>query len=160
MKDRLVHQSVRTALTQVYEPKLIHHLYSGRVGKGAHRAVKALREMARKVSQNNTRHCWGLKCDVRKFHDTVDHEILLEIITRTVRDPDALWLIKEIIGSYHFEGTPGKGMPIGNLTSQIFTNVYLNELDQFVKHKLRAKYYLRYADDLLALSHDLSLIHI
>ncbi len=154
VRDRLVHQSVHTALTQVYEPKLIHHLYSARVGKGTHRAVKALREMARKVSQNNTRYCWGLKCDVRKFYDTVDHKVLFKIITRTVRDSDVLWLIKEIIGSYHFEDTPGKGMPIGNLTSQIFTNVYLNELDQFIKHKLRAKYYLRYADDLLVLSHD------
>jgi RNA-directed DNA polymerase len=154
VRDRLVHQSVYTVLTQIFEPKLIHHLYSARIGKGTHRAVKALREMALKVSRNNTRHCWGLKCDVRKFYDTVDHEILFEIITRTVRDPNALWLIREIIESYHLEGTPGKGMPIGNLTSQIFTNVYLNELDQFIKHKLRVKYYLRYADDLLALSDD------
>lgn len=154
VRDRVVHQSVHTALTQIFEPKFIHHLYSARVGKGTHRAVKALRRMTRKVNSNHTTVCWSLKCDVRKFYDSVDHEILLAIISRTVRDPNALWLIDTIIKSYHFEGTPGKGMPIGNLTSQIFTNVYLNELDQHIKHKLRVKYYLRYADDLLLLSNN------
>lgn len=156
VRDRLVHQAVHTALSEVFEPKFIHHLYSARVGKGTHRAVNALRQMSRKVSHNHTRNCWGLKCDVRKFYDSVNHEILLEIIKHTIRDSDTIWLVQEIISSYHIEGSPGEGMPIGNLTSQIFTNVYLNELDQFIKHKLKAKYYIRYADDLLILSHDRS----
>ena len=81
-------------------------------------------------------------------------ESYLEVINRVVRDTDARWLISQIISSYHYEKTPGKGTPIGNLTSQIFTNIYLNELDQFIKHKLRVKYYLRYSDDTLILSHD------
>ena len=80
--------------------------------------------------------------------------MLFALLKKNISDDKVLWLVREIIDSYHFEGTPRKGMPIGNLTSQIFTNIYLNELDQFVKHELKMKYYLRFADDLLFLSHD------
>lgn len=151
VRDRLVHQAAYTALVRIYEPKFIHHVYSSRIGKGTHKAVNVLRGMAGKVSQNFTRPCWSLKCDIRRFYDTVDHEILLGILKRTIRDQDAAWLIQEIIESFHVEGTPGKGLPIGNLTSQIFTNIYLNEFDQFVKHVLRVKHYIRFADDLVLL---------
>ena len=152
VRDRLVHQTVSSALSRIYEPRFIEHAYSSRIGKGTHRGVNALRDMTRKVSRNYTGPCWALKCDVRKFYDTVDHDILLHLLGQTVRDSDALWLTDEIVRSFYLEGTAGKGVPIGNLTSQIFTNVYLNELDQFIKHRLRVKFYLRYADDLVALS--------
>lgn len=151
VRDRLAHQAAYTALVRIYEPKFIHHIYSSRIGKGTHRAVNALRDMAGKVSQNCTRPCWSLKCDVLRFYDTVDHETLLSILKRTISDQDALWLLEEIIESFHVEGTHGKGLPIGNLTSQIFTNVYLNELDQYVKHALRIKRYIRFADDMVFL---------
>jgi len=152
VRDRLVHQTVTNALSRIYEPRFIEHAYSSRIGKGTHRGINALRAMTWKASRNYTRPCWALKCDIRKFYDTVDHDILLHLLGQTVRDDNARWLVGEIIRSFHVEGAAGKGVPIGNLTSQIFTNVYLNELDQFIKHRLRVRFYLRYADDLVLLS--------
>src|SRR5690606_11824568 len=120
VRDRLVHQAVYSVLTRVYEPKFMHHAYSSRLGKGAHRAVDAFRSMTRKVSMNLTRPCWVLKCDIRRFYDTVDHEVLYKVLGEVIKDEAAMWLIREIVGSFHSEGTPGKGLPIGNLTSQVF----------------------------------------
>ena len=91
--------------------------------------------------------------DVKHYFDTVDHETLLRIIERKIKDKNTLWLIKTILKNHKAE-TAGKGMPIGNLTSQFFANVYLNELDHFVKHELRVKYYLRYVDDFVILHRD------
>ncbi len=152
VRDRLVHQAVYTVLTQIFEPRFINDLYSSRLGKGTHAGVNALRKMTFKVSRNFTRSCWALKCDVRKFYDSVDHEVLVNLLEKVLDDEAAMWLICDIIGSFHHEGTPGKGLPIGNLTSQIFTNIYLNEMDQFLKQKHRIKHYARFADDFVLLS--------
>jgi RNA-directed DNA polymerase len=100
--------------------------------------------------------CYVLKADIKQYFDNIDHEILLEIIRRKISDPRVLWLIKQIF-SNHKTKVQGKGMPLGNLTSQFFANVYLNELDYFVKHTLKAKYYLRYVDDFVIL-HDSNVI--
>jgi retron-type reverse transcriptase len=154
VRDRLVHQILYSALRDIYEPRFITDVYSSRIEKGTHRAVEALRGMTWKVSKNLTRPCWGLKCDIRKFYDSVDQEVLLDLLKRTIKDERAIKLLQNVIGSFHLEGTVGKGTPIGNLTSQIFTNIYLNELDQFIKQKLRVKYYLRFADDMMFLSHN------
>lgn len=152
VRDRLVHQTLYTTLRQIYEPKFIDTVYSSRLGKGTHRAVEALRRLTWKVSRNFTRECWSLKCDVKRFYDSVDHEILFSLIKKTIKDDRVFSLLKNVIGSFHVEEAEGKGAPIGNLTSQIFTNIYLNELDQFVKHSLKVKHYLRFADDMLFLS--------
>jgi RNA-directed DNA polymerase len=85
-----------------------------------------------------------LKCDIVKYFDSVDHGILLGLLRNKIKDENILWLLREII-----ESNPG-GIPIGNLTSQIFANIYLNELDHFVKRELHEKYYLRYRDDFLS----------
>lgn len=102
-----------------------------------------------------------LQCDISKYFDSIDHKILLSIIKRKIADSKTLRLIEEIINSGHskkvFENLFDfrvKGIPIGNLTSQLFANIYLNELDQFVKHRLREKFYIRYMDDFLILSYD------
>ena len=153
VRDRLVHQALYTYLTRLYESRFIHHLYSSRIKKGTHRGVDALQRMTLETSRNLTCPCWALKCDIRKFYDTVDHELLLNLLEENIGDRDVIWLLREIIRSFHVEGTPGKGLPIGNLTSQIFTSVYLNEFDQFMKHKLRARHYIRFADDFVILSH-------
>lgn len=152
VRDRLVHQAVYSVLTHIFDPRFIHELYSSRLGKGTHAGVNALACMTRKVSKNYTRECWALKCDVRKFYDSVDHKRLTEFLARIIKDDSAMWQLKTIIESFHCEGTPGKGVPIGNLTSQVFTNVYLNELDQFIKNTLRIKHYARFADDFVLLS--------
>ena len=152
VRDRIVHQVVTSQLNRIFEPQFINDLYSSRLGKGTHKGVEALRGMFRQVSRNGTQPCWALKCDIKKFYDSVDHQILLKLIKKKIRDRDFLWLCEEIVNSFHHEATPGKGLPIGNLTSQIFTNIYLNVFDQFIKHDLQRKEYVRYADDFVILA--------
>lgn len=93
-----------------------------------------------------------LKCDIKKFFASIDQETLVDILTRSVDDWEVVWLLERVIES--FRSSPGKGLPLGNLTSQLLVNVYMNEFDQFMKHNLKAKYYLRYADDFVIFSHD------
>ena len=122
--------------------------------KGLHRALERFESLARKASRNNTRTCWILKCDIRKFFASVDHVILIAILRERITNSRLLDLLERVIRS--FETRHGKGIPLGNLTSQLFANVYMNELDYFVKHELRMKHYARYADDFVFLSHDRS----
>lgn len=124
------------------------------MNKGTYKAVKRLEKFVRTVSKNYTRDCWALKLDIKKFFASVDHQIILNLIKRRVKDKDILLLIREVIDSFQIGAVPLKGIPLGNLTSQIFANIYLNELDQFIKHELKAEYYLRYADDFLILKGD------
>lgn len=154
--DRLIHHAIFTVLNPLFEPTFIADSYSCRKGYGAHKGFKKLVLYCRKISKNYTTNCQALKSDIRKFFDSVDHAVLLEIISRRIQDNDTLLLLRGIIDSYHTSF--GKGIPIGNLTSQLFTNIYLNELDQFVKHELRAHYYLRYADDFIILHKDKKLL--
>lgn len=112
--------------------------------------MNRLAVFVRKVSKNYTKSCFVLKLDIKKFFASINQDILLGCIKRRVADPDLLWLIENILSSF----SQDIGIPIGNLTSQIFANVYLNELDQFVKHTLREKYYIRYCDDFVIVSSD------
>ncbi len=143
VRDRLVHHLVFAKLYEIFDPTFIFHSYSSRLDKGSHRAVENLRKALREESQNGSRQTYVLKCDIKQFFHSVPHNLLLQIIEKRIKDKRFLWLIREILGSF----SQGKGIPIGNLTSQIFANIFLNELDQFVKHKLGVKYYFRYADD-------------
>lgn len=131
VRDRILHHAVFSVINPIFEPTFIPTSFSCRVGYGTHKGVEVLEKIMRKVSQNNTHPCFVLKCDVRRFFDSVDHGILLSIIKKCIKDVDAIWLLEAIVRSY--ESAPGKGIPIGNLTSQLFANVYMNELDQFVK---------------------------
>lgn len=94
-----------------------------------------------------------LKCDVRKFFASIDQATLIQIVKRHVNDVDIIWLIERTIESFQ-STSPGKGLPLGNLTSQLLVNVYMNEFDQFVKHRLKQKHYIRYADDFVIMHHD------
>jgi hypothetical protein len=94
-----------------------------------------------------------LKCDIRKFFASIDQEILLRCLNAYIQDVSIRTLILKVVGSFHSRKA-GTGLPLGNLTSQLFVNIYMNEFDQFIKHKLRAKYYIRYADDFVILSPD------
>jgi retron-type reverse transcriptase len=152
VRDRLVHHTLHMTLRQIYEPRLYSGVYSNRIGKGTHRAVEALQRAVWKVSKNLTHPCWALKCDIKRFYDSVDHEILKDTLAKVICDEKALRLLSHVIDSFHVEGSVGKGAPIGNLTSQIFTNIFLNDFDQYVKHTLRVKHYLRFADDCLFLA--------
>ena len=150
VRDRLVHHAIYRQLYPFFDRKFIHHSYSCRLGKGTHKAMKRFRDFGYKVSKNNTRTCWVLKCDIRKFFASVDHDVLLKILRRHVPNSKILWLLGEVIGS--FSVSSGIGLPLGNLTSQLLVNIYMNEFDQFVKHKLKAIFYIRYADDFVLLS--------
>lgn len=152
VRDRLLHHAIYRQLYPFFDTKFIYHSYSCRKNKGTHKALAAYTKMARKVSKNHTKAAWVLKCDIKKFFASVDHQLLCGILEKHLQDNDVLWLLKQVIGS--FAVAPGKGLPLGNLTSQLLVNVYMNEFDQFVKHELKAKHYIRYADDFVALSQD------
>lgn len=152
VRDRLLHNAIYRILYPYYDKLFIHDSYSCRNNKGTHRAINKFRVFSRKVSANNTQTAWVLKCDVRKFFANIDHEILKDILRRNISDPDILELLGKIIKSFHSENGQGKGLPLGNLTSQLLANVYMNEFDQFMKRELKIKYYIRYADDFVILS--------
>ncbi len=134
----------------MFDKTFIYDSYANRKGKGVHSALKRFDKFKRKASKNNTRNCYVLKADIRHYFDTVDQNILIKIISRKIKDKRVIWLIREILRN-HKSKKAGEGMPLGNLTSQFFANVYLNELDQFIKHRLRVKYYIRYVDDFVIL---------
>ncbi|MBI4426174.1 MAG: group II intron reverse transcriptase domain-containing protein [Candidatus Kerfeldbacteria bacterium] len=152
VQDRLLHHAVYRKLYPFFDRTFIADSYSCRVNKGGHKALQRFKSMAGSVGKNNTRTCWVLQCDIRKFFANIDQNILNGILRQYIPDKDILALLENIIASFHTQ--LGKGLPLGNLTSQLLVNIYMNEFDQFVKHRLKAKYYIRYADDFVFLSND------
>ncbi len=149
VRDRVLYQAIYRSLYLLFDKEFIHDSYSSRNGKGTHREVERFEIFARKITENYRKRGFALKCDIRKFFDSIDHGVLLPLVAGKVSDPRLFALLRTIITS--FEAVSGKGLPLGNVTSQIFANVYLNELDQFAKHVLKAKYYIRYCDDFVIL---------
>lgn len=152
VRDRLLHHAIYQQLYPYFDKCFIYDSYSCRFGKGTHRAVERFKTFIQKVGKNNTKTVWVLKCDVRKFFASIDHEILFSILRRHIEDGQLIGLLKNIVQS--FNGQSGKGLPLGNLTSQLLVNVYMNEFDQYVKHVLKVSYYIRYADDFVFLNTD------
>ena len=151
--DRLLHHAIYRILYPFFDKTFIADSYSCRVGKGTHKALNRFREFGLMVSKNNTRTCWVLKCDIRKFFANIDHEVLKSILQKYIPDERILWLSGRVVDSFSSIRV-GIGLPLGNLTSQLLVNVYMNEFDQFMKHRLKAKHYIRYADDFIILSED------
>jgi len=168
--DRVVYHALCNIIAPIFEKQFINDSFANQINKGTHAAIKRTEKFIRKVSTQRKspvflgvqlKLCptkqittgFALKADVRHYFDTVDHKILMGILERNIKDRDVIWLIKLILSNHDSE-IAGKGMPLGNLTSQFFANVYLNELDQFVKHKLKAKYYIRYVDDFVIFHKD------
>lgn len=120
------------------------------------REITLLHRMIRKVSANGKQPCYALKMDIKRFFDTISHDILKTLIRKNIVDEKALKIIDTIIDSFKVKSGPlgAVWIPLGNATSQIFANVYLHELDDFIKQELREKYYLRYCDDFIILSND------
>ena len=143
MRDRVVHRLLYDYLVTLYDKTFIFDAWSCRKGKGLHEAV------ARAASFMGKYHdAWLWRADIEKFFDSVDQTVLRELLQRRPTDPRAIWLLNDIISSYS-KKHPGRGMPIGNLTSQIFANIYLHELDRYMAHSLKPLGYLRYGDDWL-----------
>lgn len=155
VRDRVLHHAVYRQLYWHFHQKFIADSFSCRLGKGTHKALSRFQKFAYQVSCNHTKTCWILKCDVKKFFASIDQQILLTMLKKHISDQKIVNLLRDIILSFHSSKT-GVGLPLGNLTSQLLVNIYLHELDQFIKHTLRIKYYLRYADDFLILSRDQS----
>jgi len=152
VRDRLLHHAIYRVLYPYFDKKFIQDSYSCRLGKGTHRANERFKYFVGKVSKNYTKTCWILKCDIRKFFANIDHEILLAILEKHIDDIDTILLLREVIGSFNTKDKENVGLPLGNLTSQLLVNVYMNEFDYFVKDKLKEKYYIRYADDFVFMS--------
>jgi len=154
VRDRLLHHAIYRILYPFFEKTFIADSYSCQLNKGTHRAINRFRKFSYKVSQNNIKTCWILKCDIRKFFANINHEILLGILAQYVPDKNISRFLEEVVGSFNTKGKDDVGLPLGNLTSQLFVNIYMNKFDQFVKHGLKAKYYIRYADDFVIFSGD------
>jgi retron-type reverse transcriptase len=154
VRDRLLHHLLYRETYEYFDRQFINDSYSCRLDKGTHRAIRRLAEFSGQVSRNNQKTVWLLKCDIRKFFASIDHRILKNILVKYIADRDLLWLFGQVIDSFNTPGKIDVGLPLGNLTSQLLVNVYMNEFDQFVKRDLKIKYYIRYADDFVFLSRD------
>ena len=151
VRDRLLHHAIHRLLYPFFDKVFFADSFSCRLHKGTHRAINRFRAFSYKASKNHTKTCWILKGDIKKCFASIHHQILLNILSQYIPDKNILWLLGEVIDSFS-SSSKGAGLPLGNLTSQLFANIYLNELDQFVKHKLKLKHYIRYADDFAVFS--------
>jgi len=154
VRDRILHRAIYRKPYPFFDRTFISDSFSCRNFKGTHKALNRFRDFGRKVSKNNTKTCWVLKGDIRKCFASIDHQILIKILKEYIKDENIIWLLEQIIDSFNTKDKINVGLPLGNLTSQLFINVYLNKFDQFVKHKLKIKYYIRYADDFVILDTD------
>lgn len=150
--DRVVHHALTQQILPFFERRFIEHSFACRVGKGTHAASECLSSMLRSATAK-----WGevyvLKADVTKYFYSIDHEILLRIVERTIGDKDVLDLIRVLVCQCGCIEGP-RGLPLGALTSQLLANVYLDWFDHHVKDTLGVKYYIRYMDDFILLHHD------
>ncbi len=161
-RDRVVHHALCNLIQPVFEKNFISDSYANRKGVGTHKALDRCQQFSRKYK-------YVLSCDVTQYFPSIDHAILKEILFRKIADPDVAWLVEEILDSgtgildwaYDMVFFPGddmfalcrlRGLPLGNLTSQFWANVYLTPFDHFVKRELRCPAYLRYVDDFLLFS--------
>ena len=148
IRDRVVHRLIYDYIVPLWDKTFIYDAWSCRKGKGLLGAIERTQEFLKSYPRA---YIW--RADIQKFFDNVDQRVLFELLKRRVRDRKALLLIREVLKSYSTH-TEGVGMPIGNLTSQIFSNIYLNELDRFIKHSLKTEAYLRYGDDFILFEMD------
>lgn len=152
VRDRIVHQALYSILYPLFDQRFFFDSYSCRINKGTQAAIAKIWQYIRKESENFNREVYVFHGDVDSFFSSVDHNILFRFLTRKIRDWKYLCLCKRIIISYNPEKV--KGIPLGNLTSQIFANIYMHELDYFVKQKLGVHSYVRYNDDFFVVSTD------
>ncbi len=165
-RDRVVHHALCNVIEPIFDKTFIYDSYACRKGKGQHKAVQRFTQFCQKNK-------YVLKCDIRKYFPTIDHEILKEKLRKKVADEKTLWLIDLIIdfsneqerveqyfdGDELFSPLRRKGIPIGNLTSQFFANIYLNKMDHFFKEDLHCRFYVRYCDDFVVLDNQKSRLH-
>ena len=152
--DRVVHHAICNILEPIFEKRFIYDSFANRKGKGTLNAINRFDKFKLKASKNNTRKCYVLKADIKHYFDEVNQQTLINIIKKKIKDKQLISLINKVLKNH----SDKIGMPLGNQTSQFFANVYLNELDQFVKNELKAKYYIRYVDDFIILHNNKQLL--
>ena len=152
IRDRVVHHAICNLLDPIFERRMIADSYACRIGKGTHRAVVRAQEFSRRFG-------FYLQCDVRKYFASIEHAALKDLLRRILKDERLLALLDKIIDHPLPSAAPGRGLPIGNLTSQYFANLYLGELDHFVKERLGVRGYVRYMDDWLTFGNDKAMLH-
>jgi len=159
LKDRVVQHALVSVIEPIFEARFIDRSFACRVGKGAHLGADVVQGYIREVRRNHGT-VFALKADISKYFPSVCHDVLKRIVARKIACQDTLWLINAIMDSAaDADALMPRGIPIGNLTSQMFANIYLNELDLFVKHPLREPFYVRYMDDFVIVGHDKSALH-
>lgn len=163
-RDRVIHHALCNVIEPIWERRFIEDSYANRINKGTHRALDRTQQFARQYK-------YFLQCDVKQFFPSIDHQILMKEFSRLIKDKDVLWLCETILKSgegilqeeydmVYFEGDDlfsinrPRGLPIGNLTSQFWANVYMNEFDHFVKREMKCIAYIRYVDDFVLFSND------
>lgn len=159
LKDRVAQHALISVIEPIFDARMIDQSFACRVGKGAHKGVDTVQRYIRRVKREHGA-VYALKADISKYFPSICHDALKRMLHRHITCKDTLWLIDGIIDSSADPGalTP-RGIPIGNLSSQLFANVYLNELDYFVKHTLQEPYYARYMDDFVVIHHDKFHLH-
>jgi RNA-directed DNA polymerase len=144
-KDRIIHHALCNIIEPIFDKKFIYDSYACRKGKGSHKAIKRFRQFLKIIKTKNNlenyNNIYCLKCDIVKYFQSVDKTTLIKLIKRSIFNKNVLNLIKIVLNSNEI------GLPIGNLTSQLFANIYLHELDFYIKNVLKCKYYIRYMDD-------------
>jgi RNA-directed DNA polymerase len=173
-KDRIVHHAVYQIIEPTFDKTFIHDSFANRTQKGSHKGVKRLQYFIKKIGSEKkgaTTYC--LKCDISKCFPSLNHKVLFDLIKKQIKNKKILHLINKIISSFQtgdelnylfpldspFLLYRPRGIPIGNLTSQLFVNIYLDSLDKFIKERLRIKYYIRYVDDFVILDSDKKFLH-
>lgn len=163
-RDRVVYHALCNIIAPLLGNSFVFDSFANQKGKGTHKAIKRFEQFLPQLTFNHKQTIerererarastiigYALKADIRHYFENISHNVLLKKIRNRIKDEKVIWLI-EIILKNHKTGVLGKGMPLGNLTSQFFANFYLDEFDHFVKHELKAKYYLRYVDDFVIL---------
>ncbi len=140
-RDRVVHHAIYKTLEPIFDAQFYEYSFACRTGRGTHKAMLTLHDWVRRSKLKTF-----LKCDIRKFFPSMDRTLMMSFLERSIADEKLMRLLEKLVMN-----APRTGIPIGNLTSQLFANIYMNELDQFVKRKLRVKYYIRYMDDFILL---------
>lgn len=151
--DRVIQHMIVNFIEPIFEKRFLFHSYACRKGKGVHEASKTLSKWLYELEVVQGKKIYAIKGDIHHYFQSVSHDILKAEIRRYISDKALLKILDRII-DHNGIFPPGVGIPVGNLTSQLFANVYLNKLDQFVKHELKVKYYVRYMDDFIILSED------
>lgn len=150
IRDRIVHQIIFDFLSSIFESEFISDSYASRKGKGQYKAINTFRYFL-KLTHFKSRSTYILKCDVKKYFESIDRNILLELIRKKVKCEKIFEIIRQIVGSFA-NMSNSKGIPLGNITSQIFANIYLHTLDIHIKNYLKCNYYIRYNDDFVIIT--------